>query len=163
MGTNTTDHGRRAILGALAIGLPVAVAGAYAGTAGTTPVSVGVDTAAWDKAFAALRAAEAASTAYDNNEYESRRERWLAAGRPDTGALRERLRATVDRSNALGEALADRQTDLMLLPAPHGEALMWKLNHVLEDSGDGGCAPWSISYLEQMMADARRLLTGAEG
>jgi hypothetical protein len=59
----------------------------------------------------------------------------------------------------LGDALSDADGKLMRLPSPDGPALLWKLELVNEVS-DGSTAGWSADYIEQMMLDARRLLSG---
>ena len=65
---------------------------------------------------------------------------------------------------ALDEAIDERsEADFALMdtPAPHGPALLFKLEKLLEVDGDGSCAGWGGRYIAQTMADARRLL-GAE-
>lgn len=47
---------------------------------------------------------------------------------------------------------------LMETPAPHGRALLWKIDHLVHGEGDGTTPSWSIDYVEPMLADARRLL-----
>ncbi len=47
---------------------------------------------------------------------------------------------------------------LIDMPAPHAAALLWKIERLINDEGDGCTASWSIDYVEPMLADARRLL-----
>lgn len=156
----TTTTNRRALLrlAAYAGGATVVANAAGMGEAVTSAHgAVPIETTAWDKATAKLAALLPESCASDR-AYDAVWAEWDAAGRPTTGALHNRLTASIARSNAFGDKIADAQTDLMLMPAPHGDALLWKLDHIMEDCGDGSCAGWSLSYTEQMMADARRLL-----
>lgn len=47
---------------------------------------------------------------------------------------------------------------LMEMPAPHGQALLWKIDHLVHDEGDGTTPSWTIGYAEPMLRDALRLL-----
>ncbi|MCI1141712.1 hypothetical protein MOP88_04160 [Sphingomonas sp. WKB10] len=49
------------------------------------------------------------------------------------------------------------------MPAPHLPALLWKIERLVNDEGDGCTASWSIDYVEPMLRDARRLLGGDAG
>ena len=68
-----------------------------------------------------------------------------------------------DESERLCEAQCNRENDLIVMPAPHASALMWKLEHLFgpearneDDYSDGWCAEW----INAVMTDARRLLAG---
>lgn len=66
-------------------------------------------------------------------------------------------RAT-ERCDELADAVSEAEGALMAMPAPHGRALLWKLEHLNEVS-DGSTSGWSAEYVAQTMADARRLLS----
>lgn len=69
----------------------------------------------------------------------------------------------IDAINEEWEELADRAHDarwnLMAMPAPDLPALLWKLEYLLADEGDG-VSPWTAQAVEQTVADMRRLLSG---
>lgn len=58
--------------------------------------------------------------------------------------------------DALTTAICDTETVLLNLPAPDGEALLWKINRLYKP-GDG---IWSKGVEDQTHADLHRLLTG---
>ncbi|WP_203311114.1 hypothetical protein [Sphingomonas beigongshangi] len=69
-----------------------------------------------------------------------------------------RAKEAADRCD---EAIADvcRCEDRLLeMPSPNRKALLWKLERLINDDGDGCTASWSIAYVEPMLRDARRLL-----
>jgi hypothetical protein len=201
---NTTDHGRRAILGALAIGLPTVVAGAYAGT----NAAPGTDTSAWDKAFAVMLQAKKVADHID--ALEAPLHARISAGRPDESIvpkilpheprgfvlnvmdidraqrrnpdvpaadfdkLREyrRLREVNNklydqldpRGDAADEALSDATSALMQVPAPHGAAILWKLDHLYGPEAmapDADAVPsYCMKWMSVFIADVRRLADG---
>lgn len=65
-----------------------------------------------------------------------------------------------DRSDAIGDALADAQSALMDLPAPDLAALRWKLDHVTAGARrpDGSLDCYSAAYVSQMVDDMQRLM-----
>lgn len=71
-------------------------------------------------------------------------------------------RCGLDAAEARWEAADDELTAaeeaLVMLPAPHGEALLWKLELVMEVS-NGSSAGWDEKWVDAIMADARRLLS----
>jgi len=97
---------------------------------------------------------------------------------PDAGSQRWGLaladwreaaaRATAsDRCSASSTAAwndEDRAWRVLIdMPAPHGPALLWKLECLMEVSGDGDgeSAGWSGNVVAAVMADARRMLGAA--
>lgn len=66
--------------------------------------------------------------------------------------------ASTERYEAALDALCDAQASLILTPAPHGEALLWKLEHVMEVN-NGSSAGYCEEWVNAIMADARRLLS----
>jgi len=56
------------------------------------------------------------------------------------------------------DELGAADTALMQTPAPHGPALLFKLEKLLEIEEDDTTAGWSAAYVAQTLADARRLL-----
>lgn len=62
-----------------------------------------------------------------------------------------------DTCDALSDKLCDAQSELMDTPAPSLAALRWKLEKLLELSGDHTTS-WSIKFAEQTMEDMKRLL-----
>ena len=79
----------------------------------------------------------------------------------DENDQRHGYSAASDRTDEADDALCEAERRLILMPAPDGDALMWKLEHLY-----GGCAKnpagdspnWSNSYVNAVVADARRLL-----
>lgn len=71
-------------------------------------------------------------------------------------ALDKRLGWTAinDRYDALTEAMSQAETALLSVPAPDGEALMWKVER-LYTPGEG---IWGEGYEDQTHADLRRFL-----
>lgn len=71
-------------------------------------------------------------------------------------ALDKRLGWTAinDRYDALNEAVSEAETALLNMPAPDGEALMWKVERLYKP-GDG---IWSDGVEDQTHADLRRFL-----
>lgn len=65
-----------------------------------------------------------------------------------------------DKLDKLSDELSDAQTRLLKVPAPDGEALLWKLDHLFgeEQTGDY-CDAWSMDLINPLLADARRLLS----
>lgn len=69
-----------------------------------------------------------------------------------------RSTAAADRYDAAITAAYESEKRLIDMPAPHLPALLWKIERLVNDEGDGCTASWSIDYVEPMLADARRLL-----
>lgn len=69
-------------------------------------------------------------------------------------------RLASDRNSALGAAASEAEDALLAMPAPHLSALLWKIERLMFDE-NGETVSWSFSYIEPMLADARRLLGGA--
>ena len=65
--------------------------------------------------------------------------------------------AANDRYDELSHRIADAEGKLMATPAPDRQALLWKLEKLLEVD-HGSTAPWSEEYVEQTKSDMRRLL-----
>lgn len=87
--------------------------------------------AAWDSAIAKLQAFEVAFEAHPD---------------PDDDML---------------DAWGDTVSDVMKMPAPDRRALRWKLDRVLEIDADGYTTSFSRDYVEQTIADCRRLMGDA--
>jgi hypothetical protein len=87
--------------------------------------------------------------------YDLKRQLVKAADERDAAiqAIRDRydMDALDDRSDALGDQLADAAFALMALPAPDLAALRWKIDYTFGESYDP-------SYLAQMRADIARLM-----
>lgn len=84
----------------------------------------------------------------------------VRAYRSQRAALDRRLgvSAAADRNDALNDAYTAAIDDLIEMPAPDGPALLWKLEYLL-DCGTSGWSPgWNDDYVQQALADARRLL-----
>ncbi|HZG10168.1 MAG TPA: hypothetical protein VEZ70_14425 [Allosphingosinicella sp.] len=73
-------------------------------------------------------------------------------------AIRDRfgMGAAEDKWERLSNATYDAQWALMAVPAPDGEALLWKLNILM---GDDAVTWDSEKVVDPFMADARRLLS----
>ena len=76
---------------------------------------------------------------------------------------RRRLECGYDAVSARSEALCGIELEtwdkLMRMPAPDGDALMWKMQEMWGgDEGDGYCDSWSMEFVNVVLADARRLL-----
>lgn len=69
-----------------------------------------------------------------------------------------RSTAAADRYDAAITAAYESEKRLIHMPAPHFPALLWKIERLVNDEGDGCTVSWSIDYVEPMLADARRLL-----
>jgi hypothetical protein len=69
-----------------------------------------------------------------------------------------RSTAAADRYDAAITAAYESEKRLIDMPAPHLPALLWKIERLVNDEGDGCTASWAIDYVEPMLADARRLL-----
>jgi len=63
------------------------------------------------------------------------------------------------------DEVADARRALLDMPAPELSALRWKLDHVITFEGDVGddeyMESWSRDYVEQAIADYKRLLPAA--
>lgn len=71
--------------------------------------------------------------------------------------------AASDRHEALCEAMCAAEDRLMMhIPAPDAAALLWKLEKLLQLDGDNSTSPWVGFYIEQTVADMRRLLPNGE-
>lgn len=67
-----------------------------------------------------------------------------------------------DESDWLCEVQCNRESDLIVMPAPHASALLWKLEHLFGPESrekDDFSASWCAQWINAMMSDARRLLT----
>ncbi|WP_307002482.1 hypothetical protein [Sphingomonas sp. SORGH_AS_0879] len=82
-------------------------------------------------------------------------------------AYREAIRANderhaysraVERCELAIERTCEAEATLMNMPAPHCQALLWKLQTILVIDADGSTSSWSGSYVEQTIADMSRLL-----
>lgn len=71
-------------------------------------------------------------------------------------AIDRRLGRTAanDRSDALSDAICVAEEVLLKMPAPDGEALLWKVNRLYPECG----GMWAEGYEAQTHADLRRLL-----
>ncbi|MBT2133968.1 hypothetical protein KK137_06440 [Croceibacterium sp. LX-88] len=64
-----------------------------------------------------------------------------------------------DEMERLQDVRCDLEDALVAMPAPDGEALLWKLDHLLADrNGDGCVSAWSLEFVAQTVADCRRIL-----
>jgi hypothetical protein len=72
-------------------------------------------------------------------------------------AIEQRLgrNAANDHFDALSEAIGDAEEVLLKMPAPDGEALLWKVSRLYAE----GQGIWEAGYESQTHADLRRLLT----
>jgi hypothetical protein len=73
--------------------------------------------------------------------------------------------AASDEVERLCNAMADRERDLLLMPAPDRRALLWKLERLfgLEVRGeDEFCDSWCPEWINAVMHDAGRLLSDCE-
>ncbi|WP_267397138.1 MULTISPECIES: hypothetical protein [unclassified Sphingomonas] len=66
----------------------------------------------------------------------------------------------VEADEAAVDRLDQCENRLIAMPAPHREALPWKIERLINDDGDDCTATWAIDYVEPMLRDARRLLNG---
>ena len=82
-------------------------------------------------------------------------------------AYREAVRANdehhgyphaVERCELAVERTCEAEAKLMNIPAPHYQALLWKLQTILAVDDDGSTSSWSGLYVEQTIADMDRLL-----
>jgi hypothetical protein len=68
--------------------------------------------------------------------------------------------AANDRLDAAANAYSDTTSKLLEMPAPDGEALLWKLDYLFGDTVEGDYSPgWSASIMQTVMTDAQRLLS----
>lgn len=132
-------------------------AGAAIVTGGVAAVSVAATpgaSAAWDAAMRNLATVQAASDDYDRNHIV------LPANGPErTAAIKSISDDVWAESEEFAGAVADAESDLMGMPAPQRQALLWKLEKLLEITGDS-TPSWSADYAAQTLADMRRLLAG---
>jgi hypothetical protein len=66
-----------------------------------------------------------------------------------------------DESDRLCEVQCNRESDLIVRPAPHASALLWKLEHLFGPESreeDDFSASWCADWINAVMIDARRLL-----
>lgn len=104
----------------------------------------GVDHAAWSRALATFLAAQAMHA-------EAGR---LTDADPDNDELSEAAEVACD-------AEVDAMSTLMDVPAPDGRALLFKLEKIIASEESTGSTPsWSWPYVQQTVADMRRLLGG---
>lgn len=66
-----------------------------------------------------------------------------------------------DRNEALLSAMCDAEDRLMALPAPHGQALAWKLRRLIVREHDDCLPIWQYDYVAPILKDAERLLETA--
>lgn len=60
------------------------------------------------------------------------------------------------------EAETEAWVRLIKTPAPHNEALHWKLDYMFSSrTSTGSCASWDQSLVNHVIADAKRLAGGA--
>ncbi len=68
-----------------------------------------------------------------------------------------------DAPDTLADAEGDAWLRLMFTPAPHCEALTWKLDYLFSDGGESGYSgSWRIDIVEFVIADAKRLAAAGE-
>lgn len=68
-----------------------------------------------------------------------------------------------DKLDALCEVFGDREDALMAYPAPGPDALLWKLDRVLEpEDGTESTPCWDMRYVRQTVEDYRRILGSAQ-
>lgn len=108
---------------------------------------------AWDGTMARYLAAKADEEAYDAKVWHPA---YKANEADPSTAIPDDVNTEMERLQGIRY---DLRNDLMKLPAPGAEALHWKLAIVLEDDG-GSIQCWSMSFLEQTIADYRRILGG---
>lgn len=78
----------------------------------------------------------------------------------DAADLRyDRTAASADRLDDLCHAMCKAIDRLMAEPAPHLSAVLWKLEQVIKDEGQGFTANWSVKYISPILDDVRRLST----
>lgn len=66
-----------------------------------------------------------------------------------------------EQMESLIDVLCEREDALMSFPAPDTQALVWKLDKLLEpDVYEGSTPCWNKAYARQTIEDYRRLLTG---
>lgn len=66
-----------------------------------------------------------------------------------------------DESDRLCEVQCKRESDLIVMPAPHASALLWKLERLFGPESreeDDFSASWCAEWINAVMRDARRLL-----
>ena len=167
--TNTT---RRALLKAAPL---ATVAFAVPAVAAAPPAT---NRTIWDATMRRYLDAVARSNDYDRRvwtpAYDAERafekRHGIAHGQPDYWDRRKELLAKSDFampedvSNEYERLITAQCTEedaLMVMPAPDGGALQWKLDKLLEPENDGGTPCWSRDYVQQTVADYRRLLGDA--
>ena len=169
--TDNTLSGRQSLAGLSVLGT-AAIPGAQAATKAATPQS---SSGAWDKAMADLERAKAAHEAYDapysciEEAFKAEANKVLHVtvemrGRPAADARNAKIKAidkrlgrsaAVKHSDALSEVISNAEEILLNLPAPDGEALLWKVNR-LYAPGEG---LWEPDYEAQTHTDLRRFLS----
>lgn len=107
----------------------------------------------------------------ETDRYTSLRDHWQLcqevaaaadAREAEIAAISQRLGFTAidERYEALVSAFADLESALMAMPSPHTEALLWKLELLLEGDGpQGETAGFGGAFVAQTKADMRRLLS----
>ncbi|MGN6622101.1 MAG: hypothetical protein ACTHKR_13700, partial [Sphingomonas sp.] len=99
---------------------------------------------AWSRAFDAFLVAQAKHAEVGH----------LADANPDDSDLDKVADAACD-------AEVDAMSALMAIPAPNGKALLFKLNKIIASEESTGSTPsWSWAFVQQTVADMRRLLGG---
>jgi len=104
-------------------------------------------TTAWNVAYSAWATADAAERMA------------LAAGDNDAGGER------AEAYERLSSATLRHCSQAILIPSPHRAALAWKMEQLFgQDAREvgGSCANWDAELVDAVMADAGRLLTGAD-
>jgi len=131
----------------------------------------------WSAALARWEAATAAEQAYFAETYQplwvQDEERRMAVETNHTAEGAEAHKAWSETSgwNAVNDRIEELQGEvddarkaLLQQPAPNGAALLWKLDRLFEkDEGEGdtaSMAAWHLGFVEQTMADFRRILGG---
>jgi len=112
------------------------------------PSALDIDAAAWG---AAMMRRDRAKLRYD---LERAAFAVISPGDPTRDILADLCDSSVDELDD-----ADRQ--LMRMPAPHGAALKWKLQEIIEVGADGFTGSYSADYVAQTLADIARLLGDA--
>ena len=147
------------------------------------------DRRAWDRAFAALQAAHKASDDFDapfwriEDAYQAaimglppvtveKNGRTISTAGPqlvDAADARDAQLAAIDKRlgrsaandhyDRLSGAIGDAEEVLLNIPAPDGEALLWKVKRLYAE-GEG---VWEAGYEAQTHADLRRILSSKVG
>lgn len=101
--------------------------------------------------------ANATATMASANQWNSTFNSYLAAmaelEKSEQGAASE---ADIE---ALGDAIRNAQHSLIEMPAPHPDALLWKLDKLLGDNDGATTEVWSAEFVKQTLADARLMLS----